>query len=96
MTTTIHRMDGGPADTGLVPKPATGTIELSIFITATRTSARPPQAASFISAGKPPKPAAAPEAALPQTNLHLAVVERETWGQQLKGSRSAVPIPVLE
>jgi hypothetical protein len=79
-------------------KPATGTIELLIFITATRTRTRLPQAASFISAGKPLKPAAALEAALPQTNLHLAVVEREieTWGQQLKGSRSAVPIPVRE
>jgi len=61
-------------------------------------NARLPQAAAFISAGKPPKSAAALEAALPQTNLHLGVVEREieTWGQQLKGSRSAVPIPVRE
>ena len=34
-------MDGGPADTALVPKPATGTIELLIFITAIMTSTRP-------------------------------------------------------
>ena len=39
-TTIVHHIHGGPAGTALVPKPATGTIELSTFITAIRTSTR--------------------------------------------------------
>ena len=39
-TTIVHHIHGGPGGTALVPKPATGTIELSTFITAIRTSTR--------------------------------------------------------
>ena len=44
-TTIVHHIHGGPGGTALVPKPATGTIELSTSIIATRTGSRPAQLA---------------------------------------------------